>query len=65
MRSDYLLTLGASTAAGVTVNGDQSHTVETYDANGFYLDNRYMQFKPYRRYNSEHASGYQVYDCRC
>lgn len=43
MRSDYLLTLGASSASGVTVNGNQSHTVATYDANDFYLDNRYMQ----------------------
>ena len=43
MRSDYLLTLDASSASGVTVNGNQSHTVATYDANGFYLDNRYMQ----------------------
>ena len=43
MRSDYLLTLGASSASGVTVNGNQSHTVATYDSNGFYLDNRYMQ----------------------
>lgn len=43
MRSDYLLTLDASSASGVTVNGNQSHTVATYDANGFYIDNRYMQ----------------------
>lgn len=43
MRSDYLLTLDASSASGVTVNGNQSHTVATYDSNGFYLDNRYMQ----------------------
>lgn len=42
MRSDYLLNLAASTATGVTVNGNQSHTVATYDANGFYLDNRRM-----------------------
>ena len=42
MRSDYLLTLPLSTAAGVTVNGNQEHTVATYDANEFFLDNRGM-----------------------
>lgn len=42
MRSDYLVRLPASTAAGVTVNGLQEHTVATYDANDFYLDNRSM-----------------------
>ena len=44
MRSDYLLTLAGNAATGLVVNGDQSHTVATYDANDdFYLDNRYMQ----------------------
>ena len=44
MRSDYLLTLAGNAAAGLVVNGDQSHTVATYDSNDdFYLDNRYMQ----------------------
>lgn len=42
MRSDYLVRLPASTAVGVTVNGAQEHTVATYDANDFYLDNRSM-----------------------
>ena len=43
MRSDYLINLEDSTAAGVTVNGNQEHTVATYDAsNNFYLDNRSM-----------------------
>lgn len=42
MRSDYLLTLGGNTSTGLAVNGAQSHTVATYDANGFFLDNRYM-----------------------
>lgn len=43
MRSDYLLTLAGNTSTGLAINGDQSHTVSTYDANDdFYLDNRYM-----------------------
>ena len=42
MRSDYLVNLPASSAVGVTVNGAQEHTVSTYDANDFYLDNRSM-----------------------
>ena len=42
MRSDYLLTLPASTLTGGTINGNQEHTVSTYDANDFYLDNRSM-----------------------
>lgn len=42
MRSDYLLTLAGNAAAGLAVNGAQSHTVSTYDQNGFFLDNRYM-----------------------
>ncbi len=42
MRSDYLVKLPASSASGVTVNGAQEHTVSTYDANDFYLDNRSM-----------------------
>lgn len=42
MRSDYLLNLAAPTPAALTVNGNQSHTVATYDAQGFYQDNRSM-----------------------
>ncbi len=42
MRSDYLVSLPASSASGVTVNGAQEHTVSTYDSNDFYLDNRSM-----------------------
>lgn len=42
MRSDYLLNLAGNTSTGLSVNGEQSHTVATYDANSFYLDNRYM-----------------------
>ncbi len=42
MRSDYLLTLNAPVPAALTVNGAQSHTVATYDAQGFYQDNRSM-----------------------
>lgn len=42
MRSDYLVNLPLSSASGVTINGLQEHTVETYDANDFYLDNRSM-----------------------
>ena len=43
MRSDYLLNLPLSSASGVTVNGNQEHTVATYDANDFFLDNRGMK----------------------
>ena len=42
MRSDYLVTLPVSSATGVTINGNQEHTVSTYDANDFFLDNRGM-----------------------
>jgi hypothetical protein len=42
MRSDYLLNLTGNTNAALTINGDQQHTVTTYDAAGFYLDNRFM-----------------------
>jgi len=42
MRSDYLLSLPTPTAASLTITSNQSHTVETYDAQGFYLDNRSM-----------------------
>lgn len=42
MRSDYLVNLPLSSAVGVTINGLQEHTVATYDANDFYLDNRSM-----------------------
>ena len=41
MRSDYLINMPANATTGITVNGaDQEHTVATYDASGFYLDNR-------------------------
>ena len=42
MRSDYLLSLKAPTPAALVINGTQSHTVATYDAQGFYQDNRSM-----------------------
>jgi len=43
MRSDYLLNLTGNTSAGLVINGNQSHTVATYDAgNNFFLDNRFM-----------------------
>ena len=42
MRSDYLINLAGNSATGLTVNGEQSHTVATYDDAGFYLDNRFM-----------------------
>ncbi len=42
MRSDYLLNLPAPETAALTINGNQSHTVATYDAQGFYQDNRSM-----------------------
>lgn len=42
MRSDYLINLAAPTVATLSVNGAQEHTVATYDANDFYLDNRSM-----------------------
>ena len=42
MRSDYLIKLAAPTPAALTINGAQEHTVSTYDANDFYLDNRSM-----------------------
>jgi hypothetical protein len=42
MRSDYLINLAAPTPAALTVNGAQEHTVATYDAQGFYQDNRSM-----------------------
>lgn len=42
VRADYRLTLGAQTASGVTVTGNQSHTVATKDANDNYIDNRVM-----------------------
>jgi hypothetical protein len=42
LRSDYLINLPSPTVAALTINGNQSHTVETYDAGGFYLDNRDM-----------------------
>lgn len=43
MRSDYLINLAGNTSTGLTVNGDQEHTVSTYDSSdNFYLDNRFM-----------------------
>lgn len=43
MRADYNSILAGNTTTALTINGDQSHTVATYDASGeFYLDNRQM-----------------------
>ena len=42
VRADYRLTLGAQTASGVTVTGNQKHTVATKDGNDNYIDNRVM-----------------------
>ncbi|MCP3679378.1 MAG: hypothetical protein GY782_03570 [Gammaproteobacteria bacterium] len=42
MRSDYLINVAGNGTTGLTVNGNQSHTVATYDNEGFYLDNRSM-----------------------
>jgi len=43
MRAEYINNLAANGTTGLTINGDQSHTVSTYDAsNEFYLDNRQM-----------------------
>lgn len=42
MRSDYLINVAGNATTGLTVNGNQSHTVATYDTDGFYLDNRSM-----------------------
>lgn len=43
MRADYNSILTGNATTGLTINGDQSHTVATYDASGeFYLDNRQM-----------------------
>ncbi len=41
-RSDYRLTLKGQTATGVTITGNQSHTVQTKDGNDNYIDNRQM-----------------------
>lgn len=40
MRSDYLINVAGATATGGTVTAESSHTVATYDTDGFYLDNR-------------------------
>ena len=42
MRSDYLLNLAKPATGAMTINGEQDHTVATYDSEGFYLDNRSM-----------------------
>lgn len=42
MRSDYLINLAGNQTGGLVINGAQEHVVATYDSNGFYLDNRYM-----------------------
>ncbi len=42
MRSDYLLNLAGNTTSNITVNGNQSATVATFGADGFYKDNRSM-----------------------
>lgn len=41
-RADYRLTLGAQSASGLTVTGNQKHTVATKDSNDNYIDNRVM-----------------------
>jgi len=41
-RADYKLNLAAANATGITVNGDQSYTVQTKDVNDQYIDNRQM-----------------------
>ena len=43
VRADYRLTLAAQGATGLTVTGNQSHTVQTKDANDNYIDNREME----------------------
>ena len=42
MRSDYLINLAGNATATLVVTSNTSHTVATYAADGFYLDNRYM-----------------------
>ncbi len=42
VRADYRLTLGKQVKTGLTVTGNQSHTVATKDANDNYIDNRVM-----------------------
>lgn len=43
MRAEYTNTLAGNATTGLVVNGNQSHTVATYDASDeFYLDNRQM-----------------------
>lgn len=42
MRSDYLLDLAGNSTANLEVTSNSKHTVATYAADGFYLDNRYM-----------------------
>ena len=43
MRAEYIDTLAGNSTTGLTINGDQSHTVSTYDSSDeFYLDNRQM-----------------------
>ncbi len=42
MRSDYLLSLPGNLTANLEVTAETKHTIATYGADGFYLDNRYM-----------------------
>lgn len=42
LRSDYNLPLTGNTTTGLTINGNQSHTVATNNAAGFFQDNRSM-----------------------
>jgi len=42
MRSDYLLPLAANDATGLKLAAETNHVVATYNADGFYLDNRSM-----------------------
>ena len=42
MRSDYLVSLAGNTTANLAVTSETKHTVATYGADEFYLDNRFM-----------------------
>lgn len=43
MRAEYIDSLEGNSTTGLAINGDQSHTVSTYDSSGdFYQDNRQM-----------------------
>ena len=42
MRSDYLVSLAGNTTSNLAVTSETKHTVATYGADEFYLDNRFM-----------------------